>query len=397
MNDTPQKPRFPAVIAAIVAIIILVPSLLYVFRDSLPESSLVTLGERAFGELSADQAATEEALSGKGGSANESKLSAYPIVADEFPYPEYIEKYEYLYEGTLPDLSTIDPTVYRRVGTLALPSSVSSAFSDLTLGILPLSGFQNLELLNFSLAEEDDNGYSVNVDIASNSFSVSRNQGYWLTFDYGRTLKASDIPSDESLINTTNQFFRDFGIDLSGFGTPLVDRSYLDLDTWIPESMNVIYPYLVNGLNVWSTWGQPSGMSATVNVRTGEVDGFWTMGPSTLEASTYALANDPSEILEIASRGGLEEYVPENPTVIYTYTLGEPEIILAEHYQSADDGTFSALYVPAFKFPVTQEDPDAPYHQRSWVVVPLVQDILDEAAPVPMILEEDLERTEIEK
>ncbi|MBI4435033.1 hypothetical protein HY630_00005 [Candidatus Uhrbacteria bacterium] len=396
MNDAPQKTRFPAVIAIVVTIIVLVPSLLYLFRDSLPQSSLVNLGDRAFGELSVDQAATQEALSGKGASADESKPSLYPIVVDEFPYPEYSEKYEYLYEGTLPDLSTIDPTVYRRVGTLSLPSSISSAFSDLTLGILPLSNFKNLELLNLTLAEEDDSGFSVVVDVATNSFSISRNQGYWLALDYSRVLRASDIPSDEVLINKADQFIRDYGVDTSGFGAPLVDRSYFDLDNWVPESVSVTYPYIINGQSVWSTGGQPSGMSVTVNIRSGEVDGLWTIGPSTLEASTYTLVTDPTTILEAASRGSLWDYVPENPTVTYTFLLGEPELVLAEHYQYATDGTTSTLYVPALKFPITQEDPDAPYHQRSWVVVPLVQDILDETAPQPYV-EEGVEKLEVEK
>ncbi|KKW32092.1 MAG: hypothetical protein UY76_C0042G0004 [Candidatus Uhrbacteria bacterium GW2011_GWA2_52_8d] len=392
MNDLPQKPRFPAILGVIVALLILVPSLLYIFRDFLPDSSYTFLGDRAFGELSVDEEATEEAITDRGGDA--SKL-AYPIIADEFPYPEYIEKYEYLYEGTLPDLSTIDATVYRRVDQFSLPSSLASAFSNLTLGIVPLSGFNDLELLNFSLQEEGGEGYSIYVDTSSNTISISRGMEYWTMLDYSDTLTADDLPADDVLISLANQFLNQYNIDKSSYGEPTVDRSYIEAESWVPDTMSVLYPMVVNGSDVWSMWGQPAGMSVSVSLRTDSVDGMYAPGPYTLEASVYELASDPAEILEVAQRGGLWEYPSENPTVTYTSTLGEPTLVLAEHYQYTEGGTSSILYVPALRFPVVEADPDAPY-QRTWVIVPLVRDILDEAAPEPILFGET-ERLEIVK
>ena len=398
MNDVPQKSRFSTVLGVIVALLILVPFFLYLLRDYLPQSdSLTWLGERAFGELSVDQAATEEALTGRGGGGGDaSKLSSYPIVTDDFLYPEYIEKYEYLYEGTLPDLSAIDATVYRRVDQFSLPSSLASAFSNLTLGIVPLSGFNNLELLSFNLQEEGGEGYSMYVDTSSNTISISRGMTYWNVLDYSETLTADDLPSDDVLINLANQFLNQYNIDRSSYGDPTVDRSYIDPESWVPDTMSVLYPMVVNGSDVWSMWGQPTGMNVSVSLRTDSVDGMYAPGPYTLEASIYELATDPAEILEVASRGGLWEYTPENPTVTYTSKLGEPTLVLAEHYQYTEGGTSSILYVPALRFPVVETDPDAPY-QRTWVIVPLVRDILDEAAPGPILFEEGLERIEVEK
>ena len=248
------------------------------------------------------------------------------------------------------------------------------------------------------LAEEEEGGegYSMYVDTSSNTISISRGMTYWNVLDYSETLTADDLPSDDVLINLANQFLNQYNIDRSSYGDPTVDRSYIDPESWVPDTMSVLYPMVVNGSDVWSMWGQPTGMNVSVSLRTDSVDGMYAPGPYTLEASIYELATDPAEILEVASRGGLWEYTPENPTVTYTSKLGEPTLVLAEHYQYTEDGTSSILYVPALRFPVVETDPDAPY-QRTWVIVPLVRDILDEAAPGPILFEEGLERIEVEK
>ena len=369
----------------IVVLLILVPSLLYIFRDVLPDSSYTFLGDRAFGELSVDQTATKEAITGRGDDA--SKL-AYPIVADEFPYTEYIEKYEYLYEGPLPDLSTIDATVYRRVNQSPIPNSLAPEFSNLTIGNVPLAGFNNLKLLNFSLEEAGGGGYSISFDTNSNSISITQGTQYWARIDYTKALFVSDLPTDETLIAMANEFLDQYNIDASSYGEPVVDRSSLDLENWIPDTLNVTYPTVVNGRTIWSLWGPPAGMNVSVSLRTNSVESLYAYGSYTLEASTYELTSDPEEVLLVASRGGLWDYVPENPTVTYTSKLGEPTLILAEHYQYSDDGTSSILYIPALRFPVIENDPDAAYAQRDWVTVPLVRDILDEAAPGPILFEE---------
>ena len=389
MNPLFQKTWIRSLLGLILIVLLLIASLAYLLYDFLPQSSLSVLGERAFGELSLDQTATQSTRENAGG-----LKSSYPVI-DEFPYPEFIERYEYLYDGELPDLSTIDPTVYRRVDALTLPHSVSAAFSNLTLGIVPLSSFNNLELLNFSLEQEGEIGYSVYVDTTSNSISISRNNAYWQTLDYTQTLTKNDLPSDEELTSLAQSFLTEFGIDTSSFGSASVDRSYIDPDSWIPDAMSVVYPIIINGTDVWSMWGQPTGMSIAVSLRSGSVEGLYAPGPYTLEASSYKLVVDPKEVLEVANRGGLWESVTENPTVTYTFRLGAPDVVLAEHYQYSENGLSSILYVPALRFPVIEDDPNASY-KRDWVIVPLVQDILDEANPNPSLFQGE-ERLEIEK
>jgi len=396
------KSWFPALLGVILGVILLATALFYLLGDMIQKPVYTLLGENAFGKLSLNQSVNNKVLSSHVESSS-SGAGVYPIVksedelllSSEYPPPQ-IEAYEYLFESTLPDLATIDSTVYRRVSTFSFPSSIESDISQLTLGILPLSSFNNLEIQNISLREQDGDGYNVYLDRTNGNISISRNDGYWLSLADRTPDSQPVVPSNDALIDSASRFLSELQIDTSAYGTAYVDRSFLDLDVWVPESLTVTYPYLIEEKQVWSMWGQPTGMSVSINLRTGEADNLYALGPASFEASDYELASDPEEILGVAKRGGLWEYAPEKADITYTFKLGEPDIILAEHYQYDDKGS-SLLYIPALRFPVVEGDPDAPY-QRPWIIVPLVQDILDQAQPTPILYDaEPLQKIEVTK
>lgn len=373
MHNLSHKPWFTTLLGVVFGLLILVPSLLYLLRDSLPESSLKRLGERAFGDLSASLAAPENAQDERT-TQQTAKPSLYPVIADEFPFPEHQQTFEYVYDGELPDLSQVDPTVYRRADALSLPDSLSQSLTGLTLGFIPLSTFENLNLQGFSIREESKTGYTISFDRQFNAVFLSRNDAYWSMLDTLRPVSAQDIPADEEVTAIADAFLREHRIDTTGFGSAVVDRSTLDLDSWVPDSLSVTYPVVINGMPVWDLWGQPSGLNVTVNLRSEEVESLWGPGPSTLEASTYNLVTDQARILKVARRGGLWEAMPENATVTNVSTLGEPDLILTSFEKEDSQGRFYILYLPALRFPVVEPAADV---QRQWVVVPLVQEVLD--------------------
>ncbi len=385
---------------ALFAAVVLIPLALFLLKDYIPTPTPPSLGDRAFGNLTIpgstqetpDTSSATEKVSGlgSGGAAEptqEDSLSAtYPVI-DELSYNQDVVAYDYVYSGALPDLNAIDTRVFRRVNALELPESINKAFSQLKLGILPLSAFKNLYLSSFTVTQDDQNGFVVSVDPMNNVLSISRNNGYWETLDYSRVLKENDLPSDESLIKLANDFLTTFQIDRSAFGEPSIDRSWIDPMVWVPDSLAVQYPLIVDGREVYGLWGQPSGMSITVNVRSGLVDSFFAPGPSTLETSDYEIVTDAQAILDVVKRGGLWEYQPEDAKKVYISTLGEPDLILAEHFLYAEmNGTGKTLYVPALRFPIVSRDEEAPY-KKDWVVVPLVKEILQGTEPVVETLE----------
>ncbi|HAU66204.1 MAG: hypothetical protein UT30_C0019G0031 [Candidatus Uhrbacteria bacterium GW2011_GWF2_39_13] len=368
-----QKSWFIILLSVLIAILLLISSLVYVFIDSLSTSS--SLKTVLFGR-------PEQTDTRQQATSNDTLGTSYPVLEEEFPpYVEEVIAYEYVYEDELPDLSTLNSNVYRRINTSTLPASVSKNISQLTLAGLSLSAFDQLNIQNLNLSESDENGYNVSVDLLNNTFSVSRNPGYWQTVP-SIPLSKENIPSNETLIATAETFLTDYKIDRSRFGKPSIDQTAFNTQGgWFPESITVNYPLLIQEQEVWSMWGQPSGLSVSINLHSGEVDSFFGPGPQTQEISNKELITDTKQVLAIAKRGGLWDSIPENPDKTFTSRLGTPEFILAEHYQYENDTvTSSILYVPALRFPVIETDPNTP-HQRSWVIVPLVKDVLTEANP----------------
>lgn len=374
------KPWFTTLLGIIAGILILAGSFLYLFREHLPQSTFTFLGERAFGDLSFEQAPiTDESLAIIGEVLSDEEY--FPVVSDWRMEEE--TAYEYIFEGNLPDLTTIDATVYRRVNSLSIPKAVSEGFSQLTVGILPLSTFQDLEISNITLKESDSEGYSIYLDTLSNNISISRSDEYWEASDRSNPITSNDIPSNEELIDIADKFLKSHNIDFSSYGTPSIDRSFFDPDSWIPDTMNIIYPNMIHDTQTWTMWGQPSGLSVSVSLRTDDVESLWVSGSYGIEASKYELTTNTEKILSVAKHGGLWEHVPENPDITYTFILGEPDIVLAEHYQYTEEAGSHILYVPAFRFPIIEGDADAPL-QKQWIVVPLLDDILNEPSYEPL-------------
>ncbi|MBI2473881.1 hypothetical protein HYV70_05010 [Candidatus Uhrbacteria bacterium] len=370
MKTVFQKRWFIILLSILIAILLLVSSLVYVFIDSFSNSSS-SLKAVLFGE-------PEEVKTTRQANSDNS----YPILEEEFPpYIEEMIAYEYLYEGEFPDFSTLNSNVYQRVNTSTLPEAVSNTLSQLTLAGLSLSVFNELTIQNINLSESSEYGYNVSVDFLNNTFSVSKNAAYWQTIPAG-VLDKKDIPSDDSLIKTAEIFLQKYRIDLSQFGKPSVDRtSFNTQSAGFPDSIMVNFPLLVQGQEVWSMWGQPSGLSVSINLRSNEVDSFFGSGPQTQETSNKELVTDTTEILAIAKRGGLWDSIPSNPDKTYVSRLGTPELILAEHFQYEETTSASSiLYVPALRFPVIETDPEAP-SQRSFVIVPLTKDVVVQANP----------------
>ena len=366
MNLTFQKSWLHKLLGGAILTLFLISALAYLLHDYAPISSSGSPAQRV-GMFDSEQ------------SADASKLSAYPIVSDESYFPQDNPRYEYIYDGELPDLSTIDPTVYRRVNTLSFPSTLSSVFSNLTLGNIPLSSFEDPQLQSFTIAEAGDNGYVLYVDARESTLNLSRKDSYWNTIDYSKTLTKDDLLSDEELLELSGEFLGRRNIDVSMFGSPFVDRSSLDPDTWIPDLMTVTYPLIINATDTWSLWGGPIGMTVNIGLRQKEVESLYTPGPYRLEESPDELVTNSTEILAIANRGGLWGTLTENPSVTYTFQLGEPRIVFAEH-SVWTNGTSSSIYVPALLFPVVKsasDDPHAPY-QPPWIVVPLSKQVIDE-------------------
>lgn len=368
--------------------------------------TITNLGQAAFGNLSSEASSSISALSerssstigmGGGGSAAasavpaptaDSKLMAPGMPID--PYYGDIIEYIYTYKGEALDLSNVSDAVYKKTGGINLGNSGKDLTRD-TFGPIDMSAFKNAKIQAFNIKQEGDNGYTVYVDPENGAVSINGNSGLWgyTGGDY-IPLTESDIMSNEDAINTANQFLADYRIDTSGFGAPVIDDRGIVYALsqpvgmrYIPDTINITYPLLLEGQPAYNGDGSAYGIFAMINMRTKAVVSLTINVASAYDKSSYELERDSATVLNLASHGGLYYYPMEGVTKTIEIELGTPEVILTSHYAYTNNSS-ELLFIPALSFPVIKNSDTNPVYSDH-VVIPLVKSVIEEANTVPPI------------
>jgi len=316
------------------------------------------------------------------------------------PEPYRVSRFFYDGEITLP----AEPQgVYRRVKPNAKPSG-QSAITDFARDLIDWSALGSHRLQNVSLVSGD---YSVYIDYMEGSISINKVYDASSRPDFRcqteecyqqSRLKESDMISEEQAILIARAFAERMGIDVSTYGEPrVVDnwqimyaRSTDKAAFWFPEQMSVVFPMLIDGQPVYEEYGNTAGLNVSIDIRNKEAAGLYNHYIQRFEKSDYAPVADVERVKQAIRSGSM--YSWEDPSAQYVdVALGEPTSALMHSYQWLQEtGESRELFVPALVFPVTGE-PANEYETRNYIIVPLVQELYDNAQnpPYPMPLIEE--------
>lgn len=292
-------------------------------------------------------------------------------------------------EGDLPALPQGKVEVLERnMRALSVPfSSIQNAFRD---AAIDLSSFDGTTVDHVSMTQRRQFGHTINVSLADGSVSINQAWEFWpqpgsncQTEECFRAQqpKLSDIPADAELIRIANKFLADHSIDLAGYGDPIVDNAWRrDYDraedkryAWVPESIRVVYPLVIDGTTVTEPGGGPSGISVQVSIRHKRVSDVWGL-------MTYQFSRTSHDA--IAGRDDVEKFIANSGaqyTNAPTVTLKNPTIGYVRLY-TYENNQNKELFVPALIFQVTDVPPGTFYYPTS-VAVPLSKQLLKEATP----------------
>lgn len=368
----------------------------------LPSSVTITrVGGDAFGPLessatttnSADtsaSAAQESIPAGQSATAKKGSplaITAAPMNAMAIPvrpiappiYGSQTAKYDYTGAPFTQNQTQLD--VLKKVATPLAADRTSAALAQAGFGQIDISTFSNLDISNVTLSQNQSFGYQIYIDLAGGTVSISQNYDEWPKSDT-TPLVASAIPSDDAVIAIANQFFTDHHLSISSYGTPTVTKTPYAIPlaaseegntaTNMPiipsyfDSKQVLYPLVVNGMNVYNQSGEAIGITIDVNLRYRRVADVYGIEAQNYQASAYDAITNTSTILDMAGSN------------ITTLDLGTPTMAYLETYQTDTNGTSNEFLVPAFVFPVTGSaaSPD----QK--IVVPLIQDFVRKNLPI---------------
>lgn len=184
------------------------------------------------------------------------------MAPDAMIYPPIdIPFYTYSYQGeiTIPDE---DLSVYKKTSMPFDSSDTAKIVKNLSLKEIDVTAFDRLGVSNITLAEDTEYGYMMNLDFINGTISMYQNYLKWPqpTCDQSGCvqppkLTEKDIPEDAEIIQASRDFIEKYQIDISQYGTPLVDKTWriwyarsaeMGQEQIVPDMYTVTYPFMLD-------------------------------------------------------------------------------------------------------------------------------------------------------
>jgi len=423
-NFTLMKKTYYAIGAVVFIALLVIPTMYYFNKGGklaelaktklAYETSITKVADKAFGSIYTESAALsqadgmgaaeESALVGSGGGQELEGKGAVGTATGEARMiaPQRIN-YNYIYAGDEFGITEEQMAVYKRIKSDRAGKELAKSIANIDLGLLDLSKFKNTAISNLNLVEDSQFGYSIYFNLADNSISLYTNWNKWpqpyeecgdLSAPQAQDcrnnlrLKIEDVPTDEKLIAIADEFIENYNIDMENYGQPEVldywkqnyERAVDKKLAYIPESMQVVYPLIIDNKTVYDESGSKNGLTAEVNIRYNRVAGLRNIVAQSYQSSNYEIETDSQEIIAFAENGGMHRnYQPADPTATVDIKLGAPTLSLIRTWQPVEDQKQrTELYVPAYIFPITNVS-DKTYFYRKNIVVPLIKEMLEQA------------------
>ncbi|MSR87097.1 hypothetical protein EXS70_02905, partial [Candidatus Peribacteria bacterium] len=284
--------------------------------------------------------------------------------------PFFIVQNEYVFDGTLPELTATVPVFKRQSSMASLPLSAIS--SRLNLGTLNLNSFGGMNIDSLSFAQNTPMGYQLYINFRDSSVNIDAQWDQWppltCTTDacwQTERVTLGDIPADDVLMSIAKEFADAHGIDLSHYGEPEEDKAWKTeydrttdkANAYIPDSLQVVFPLMIDGKTVLDQQGMPSGISFSVHVKQKKVMSVYGLMDRTYAKSDYPAVTDAAAVKTFLSR--VDNYGPmpmdsmPKGTKVQTQKiiLGEPTVGLSVYY-SYQANKREELVIPSLIFPV---------------------------------------------
>ncbi len=381
------------------------------YLDTLKDTTIINKGENFFGKLNLDNNISKpNSLSSRetvisqdiaiyGAGNFGSNISNSKIT----PIDSQILKYNYKYEGENFFLFPSEVQVYKKVNP-DLSKELVGVLKDKDISLFSVNNFNNIGINNMTIFEDKDYGYYFYLGLIDGSFSIYKNWDKWpisnstvvcdsegLCYsDNG--LIVENIPSDEEILNISDNFLVNYGVSLKNYGLGEVQKAWFNnyllssARTYIPETMTVVYPLIINGLTVYEQSGNKYGLTVEIDIKEKKVSGVYNLMYQYFESSSYITENNIENIITKAEQGGLypDYYGDRDDDNNLDINIGQATLGLIRTWQY-DNNTRknSELYVPAYIFPIETEISSV---YRENIVVPALEDFFSNNIPGDIIL-----------
>ncbi|HRH23056.1 MAG TPA: hypothetical protein PK295_00275 [Candidatus Magasanikbacteria bacterium] len=311
-------------------------------------------------------------------------------------YNPVYTNYNFTFSGELPELSG-DIEVLKRESGIDAAKQYAGILQKIKLGIFDLGKLKQAQVQNFSLAEDRDKGYIINVDMVGGYVSISENYSKWHTLrteidcvngmcSDPNMLSIDEVPEDSTLTNVSDAFLKEYGIDMSSYGKGVVDSRWRvgyeaaeDKSAfYISNIQTVVYQLMINDKPVYEEYGEPMGIRVNINTQEMKVTNVEGIMTKTFSGSSYEGETDEARLRAIIEKARMVEYAEPTKTVdgeLENATLG----YMRRWQYNETNGNSTEIFVPAIIVEVKDfERLQAEGLWQSKVIIPLAKEMLSE-------------------
>lgn len=296
--------------------------------------------------------------------------------------PEWTpEVYRYNFSWAINILIPDNLPVYKKSTSNNVWKTFAENVANFTFNWLDVSRFSDLSAGNISLNQDKEYGYSINIDFSNGYLNIYKNWDKWpqATDESKKTV----LLSDSEILKITNDFLKDYNIDVSKYGWAKIDSNYLQImetysrskkmPDYVTNTTSVVYPLLVDGKEVMEESWWLSGLRVEIDLTEKKVTSLQWLSVTNYLKAEYNIERNTDNILKIANVGwrfGLDAQKYENAKYI-DITLKNPKLQYIRTYNYSNNWQEEFL-IPAIIFE-TEKSENGNYYWTT-VTVPLIKD-----------------------
>lgn len=303
------------------------------------------------------------------------------ITPDNWNYIPEVYRYTFSWDLNI-DLKDMMP-VYKKDSKKADNKVFFDSLSKLNFAWVEVSNFKNVWISNISLVENTEYGYNINIDFDNSSLNIYKNWAKWPQDTYIEGEKQVFLDEKE-VIKIANDFLNTYKIDLSKYGNPVIEKSYVmayakyESSKIMPEYTqnitNVVFPLIVDWNEIYEEWWQVSWVRIEIDLKSKKVIWLNSLSVDNYLKSDYKTETNTTNILKVASkwgRYGFYDIGTENVKYV-DIKLKNPKLkyINTFNYKTYTQEQF---LIPAIVFEIDNEN-GSEYNYGETITVPLVKD-----------------------
>lgn len=313
-----------------------------------------------------------------------------------------ITTYSIDYQGENFGLDVHKMEVLKRVANNNWGINMGNFFQTINSNLFNWSNVGDLSVDYINLSDKKDFGYNFNVDFVNSEMSMYKNWEKWPNYyancNYStyepccgclssETIKTLD---SDTVIQQARMFLEQYGVDLGSYGEPVINLNdiYYNVEdkSYVYDDISVTFPLVINNKMVYENFGNLSGVNVSYSLRENLVSGVYSLRAQNYQSSSYEIENRMDNILvtlkDFIENENLYMYKDRNMVDAQNETintqevkikLGTPSLVYAKYWKY-DQNMDGEYLVPAYAFPVLDNDPQVTNFYRTNVIIPLVSD-----------------------